>query len=105
MAIKQLDPEITLRLLEGHQNAVSPLARERDDFYKKQKCNECGSTALQKTQDPKRIFQENDPIARWLLNCKDCGAVFDPHTGLLINMGNPARAMVPTVPIFKGPHD
>jgi len=105
MDLKPLDPEIILRLLEGHTNVISPTARERDQFYNSQKCSECGSNALIKTQKPNRLFTGDSLVAKWLLGCKDCGALFDPHTGLLINMGNPAKAMVPAIPILKGPHD
>lgn len=105
MHLKFMDPEVTLKLLEEYKDTLTPLAEAREKFYQDQVCPRCSSTALQKQGDANTIFRANDPIARYCLLCQDCQCVFDPHSGLLIKMGNLGDAYEPAVPILKGPED
>lgn len=103
MHLKFLDPQITLKLLEGRKDVITPLANKREEFYRSQSCPHCGGNALQKIGDIHRMFVDGDPIARYQLRCDNCECEFDPHSGIVIKLGNVGKAYVPTVPILDGP--
>jgi hypothetical protein len=105
MQLKTLDPEITKKLLEGHRDVVSPLADEREAFYYSQVCPHCGTTGLKKTGDARMMFRNGDPMPRYLLECEACGCVHDPHSGIIVTLGNLAKALKPAFPILDGPED
>jgi hypothetical protein len=105
MNLKPMDPRITLKLLEGQKDVITPMAQERDQFYKDQSCPQCGGNAMTKTGDPNRLFRDGKPLAYYQLECDNCGCLFDPHTGLVIKMGNVANAFEPAVPLLEGPED
>ena len=96
--LKFLDPQITLKLLEGHEDTITPAAQERERFYKSQSCPRCHGNALEKVGDLRIMFVDGDPLARYLLGCRNCGCEFDPHSGLITKMGNVGKAFIPTIP-------
>ena len=100
MALKPMDPRIILKLLEGHEDVITPLARERQKFYDSKTCTECGSPALVKTWDADTVFRDNDLLPRAFLKCESCDALMDPHSGILLSLGNQGKAMEPVVPII-----
>ena len=105
MDLKPLDPIITLKLLEGREDVITTLAQERDQFYQSQSCPQCGGNATTKTGDPNRLFRAGKPLAYYHLECDNCHCLFDPHSGLIIKMGNLAEAFEPAVPLIDGPED
>ena len=98
--LKLLDPRITLKLLEGHRDTITRAAAEREQFYKSQTCPQCGGNAFTKRSELRILFSPDDPLPRYLLECQNCGGIFDPHSGLIITMGNLGKAYVPAVPII-----
>ncbi len=104
MQLKCMDPEETLRLLEGHKDIITPLAEARERFYKEQECPSCGSTSFTRSTNARIAFRGSDPIARYLLSCQDCGCTFDPHSKMVLEMGNRAK-LEPAIPILPGPED
>ena len=105
MDLKPADPRVILKLLEGKKDIITPLAEKRDEFYRGQTCIRCGSQALIKVANAATLFRSNDPMPRYLMQCQDCECLFDPHTGLLLSMGNLGKAFLPAVPILDGPED
>lgn len=105
MDLKPLDPRITLKLLEGREDVITPLAQERERFYKAQRCPQCSGNATTKTGNPARLFVEGEALPRYQLHCDNCGCLFDPFTGIVLEMGNVARAFEPSVHLFDGPED
>jgi hypothetical protein len=105
MHLKAADPRVTLKLLEGRKDVIGPLAAARDEFYRSQSCIRCNGTSLTKVANAATLFHPNDPMPRYLMECKDCECLFDPHTGLLLAMGNLGKAFLPAVPILEGPED
>ena len=105
MSLELLDPEITLKLLEGFEDTITPLSKKRDTFYEQQTCPYCEGDNLTKTADSKTIFRNNDPLPRFLLSCDNCNCLFDPHSGLILSMGNLGKAFEPAVPLIDGPED
>jgi len=105
MNLKQLDPKVIMKMLEGHEDVITPLQRERDQLYQSQSCPTCGGNAFDKVGDSRTMFRQGDVLPRYMLRCSNCDCVFDPHSGIQLTMGNVARAYVPTVPILGGPDD
>lgn len=96
--LKFLDPQITLKLLEGHTDTITPLAKEREQFYRAQTCPQCHGNSFIKRADLRIMFVDGDPLPRYLLECKNCGGLFDPHARLVVTMGNLGKAFKPTIP-------
>lgn len=96
--LKLLDPRVTLKLLEGHRDTITPLAEERERFYRAQVCPQCHGNSFIKRADLRIMFVDDDPLPRYLLECRNCGGVYDPHSRLIVTMGNLAKAFIPTIP-------
>lgn len=105
MAMKTLDPQITLKLLEGHEDILTPMAEEREKFYQGQICPSCGGNDFTKVGDSKTMIRDGDCLTRYLLKCNNCECLFDPHSGIQLTMGNLGKAYIPAVPILDGPED
>jgi hypothetical protein len=105
MDLKTLDPRITLKLLEGREDVITPLAQEREQFYKSKSCPRCGGNANTKTGDFHRLFVDGEALPRYQLRCDNCACLFDPFSGIVIEMGNLGKAFVPAIPILPGPED
>lgn len=105
MDLKTLDPRITLKLLEGREDVITPLAQEREQFYKSQRCPRCDGNATSKTGDPRRLFVDGEALPRYQLSCDNCGCLFDPFSGIILTMGNLGKAYEPAIPILPGPED
>lgn len=105
MDLKPLDPRITLKLLEGRRDIITPLAQERERFYGAQQCPRCGGNANSKTGDPARLFVGGEALPRYQLRCDNCSCLFDPFSGIVLEMGNLGEAFKPTIPILEGPED
>jgi len=105
MNLKPQDPQITLKLLEGHVDVISPLAHERELFYQSQACPCCLGDNLRKTGDSRHLFRAGEPLPRYWLECVACGCIHDPHSGIIIRQGNVAKAIEPAFPILSGPED
>jgi len=105
MDLEFLDPRITEKLLEGHKDTISPLAEEREKFYLSQSCPHCGGNALDKRGSLNTLFRANDPLPRYQLLCENCGCLFDPHSGLILKLGNLGKAWIPAIPILPDRED
>jgi len=44
-------------------------------------------------------------LPRYTLSCDNCDCLFDPHTGIILSLGNKAKAWEPAVPLLDGPED
>lgn len=100
MSFKALDPRITLKLLEGHRDTITQLAQEREQFYQSQTCPQCGGNAFIKRADQRVLFKDDDPLPHYLLECNNCGGLFEPFSRLVLTMGNLGKAYKPAVPIL-----
>lgn len=104
MTLKCMDPEEVLKLLEGHKDIITPMAEEREKFYRSQQCPRCGSTSLVRSTNANIVFRGDDPLARYILTCEECDCVFDPHSNLMLKIGNLGK-LAPAIPLLDGPED
>jgi hypothetical protein len=100
MILKFMPKEITEKLLEGHEDILTPAVTEREKFYSSQSCPRCGGSC-RKQGDSRTMFTDGDMLAKFYLECLACGEVFNPHNGMIIKMGNVGKAVEPVIPILN----
>lgn len=93
-----MDPTLIRKAIEGHDFILGEEKKKQDDFYDRFSCRRCGHHPLTRRAHPKP-FIEGEALARSLLGCESCGHVFDPHSGIDVELGNPAR-IPPAVPLL-----
>lgn len=96
-----MPPELVRKAIEGYENALDADDRKLEAFYRQFSCRRCGGK-YHKEFSRGHAFPENGEylVARALLRCNSCRALFDPFSGLYVEMGNPA-AVPPDIPIIK----
>jgi hypothetical protein len=98
MPFVELDPEIVWKALEGYHTELEPEQKKLDAFYRQFSCPRCKGTC-QKELDSRHAFSDpNTIVPRALLRCTGCRHLFDPHTGIDLELGNPFK-IPPTIPI------
>ena len=94
MPFVELDPDVCLRAIEGYQNELEPEVRALDAFYRQFCCKKCRSPVT-KEFVPGHVFNDpNTSVPRATLRCTRCGCHFDPHSNLIISMGDPSLAVL-----------
>jgi hypothetical protein len=97
----EMDPGLALAAIQGYQNELDPERKSLDAFYRQFRCKRCDGFC-QKEQVPGHVF--SDPsvlVPRAVLRCTRCDFLFDPHSGLILELGNPAK-IPPDIPIVGG---
>lgn len=101
MPFKELDPEICWKAIEGYQNELAPEQKALDAFYRQHVCKRCGSTCRKEVLNARHAFADPETLVpRSVLRCTRCECLFDPHTGIILEMGNLAKAQ-PEIPIVR----
>ncbi len=99
MHFKPMDPALARKLLEGYQNELEPERRAQEAFYRQFRCKRCGKE-VQKEAVKGHVFADKETLGpRFCLRCTSCGCLFDPHSGLVLELGNPAR-IPPDIPLI-----
>jgi len=94
MPIKEMDPVLAWKLIEGYTNELDPEQKGQDAFYRQFRCKNCGN-ACQKELNGGHTFSDPDTLVpRALLRCTICRCLFDPHSDLVLEMGN---SLVPII--------
>lgn len=84
-----MDPDLILKAIEGYENELAPEAAKLDAFYRQFTCKRCGSKALNREVDVRHAFaDETTLVPRSLLRCAACNFLFDPHSGLTLEIGD-----------------
>ena len=87
---KPLTEEEIWKLLEGHKDILTPLAKKEEAFLRASFCPLCKATAPVPFVDPLRPFVSGNPLPNKLLRCITCEAEFSPYTGLITKAPTPA---------------
>lgn len=107
-SFKQMDPEIALQLLEGYENELEPEQKGLDAFYRQFRCPRCKGPCQKAFLGAEHAFGGDTAVPRSGLQCQLCDCVFDPHTGLIVELGNvgniPARVGASLTP-YVGNND
>lgn len=102
MPFTELDPILAWKAIEGYQNELAPEQKALDAFYRQFRCTRknCGASC-RKEMLANHAFSDPDTLVpRSVLRCVRCESLFDPHSGLLLEMGNTAKAP-PDIPIIQ----
>lgn len=92
---KEMDPELVLAAIEGHEDILTPQAERLGTLYQSKSCPRCHQ-GLQKEFDPRHVFaDQNQPIGRSLLRCVNCRYLLDPHTDMVIEYGDSSKTPTP----------
>ena len=93
--IEELDPDIVRQLLDEETDKVSSISEVDEQLYLDAVCPRCENQCRKSGLAPGGVVQ------RFLLECLGCGCVFNPHSGMIVAMGNLAKAYVPGVPLIN----
>jgi hypothetical protein len=86
MHFKELDPELARKAIEGYTNELAPEAASLEAFYRQFRCPRCKG-ACQKETVPGHVFSDPSTLVpRSCLRCTACTCLFDPHTGLVVEL-------------------
>jgi len=95
-----MPPELARKAIEGYENVLDAEQKKLEAFYRQFRCGRCGGK-YHKEFSANHAFADSEYlVARALLRCDRCKALFDPFSGLYVEMGNPA-AVPPDIPIIK----
>jgi hypothetical protein len=87
MAFVEMDPELVRAAIEGFQDELSPEKAANDVFYRQFVCPRCGSSCSPEYHR-RHAFGAGALVPRALLRCLKCRGLFDPHSGLQVELGN-----------------
>jgi hypothetical protein len=88
MVFTELDPEIARKAIEGYVDELTPQQTALAAFYRQFVCKRCGSKC-RKEQVKGHVFADSDSLVpRSCLRCLACDALFDPFSGLLLEIGH-----------------
>lgn len=88
MGIIEMDPADVLKSIAGYQNELAPELKGLESFYRQFNCKRCGGTC-RKEYATSHAFSDPDTLnPRALLRCNQCRCLFDPHSGLVLELGD-----------------
>ena len=89
-----------LAALAGHDDCLSGEFTKLEAVYRQCSCPQCGGSC-QKVYDSRHAFSDPDTmVPRALLRCTQCKALFDPFTGIRVEMGNKGLVR-PSLPLIS----
>lgn len=98
---KELDPKIAQQMLEGYEDTLTETVQREIDFVNQQRCPRCWGNVIPEN-DINRMLKGGPP--RPLARCGECACLFDPYSGILLEMGNLGR-LEPAIPIINPSDD
>ncbi len=104
MHFKEMKAEDRAKLIEEHDDVLTPLIQEDQKIYEDASCPRCGGMAA-KDVDLFRAVTTKRVIPRYNCKCLECGCLFEPITGLIIEMGNLGRLHPETLVPIVGSGD
>ena len=85
---KEMDPELALKLIEGYENELAPATKAQDAFYRQHSCPRCKGETQKHFLNIQHAFGDSSSvIPRSGLKCMSCECVFDPHSGVVVELG------------------
>lgn len=108
---KEMDPDLLEHLLEGYEDELTGEARKQEAFYRQFRCPRCGGECEKHFLGVGHSFSSTSDtyLPRSGLKCKLCECVFDPHSDLIVGLGNAGKIserIQPTlVPLIKPDDD
>ncbi len=87
---QELPPEVVQEMLKGYKDELEGAKRVDDAFYRQFPCPRCGGECQRAFLGIKHALPEDGEnlLPRSGLRCKLCDCLFDPHSGLILELGN-----------------
>lgn len=89
--IRELNPELARKAIEGYADALAPAVRVQEAFYRQFVCISCGSSNLTKEYiggpAGRGTTWTGDVLPNAMLRCTQCRLLFNPHTRMVIEVG------------------
>jgi hypothetical protein len=99
MPFEEMDPQLIWKAIEGYQNELAPAQKALDAFYRQHRCPRCKSECRKELLANHAFADPTSLVPRAVLRCLSCEALFDPHSGIRLEMGDPDKNL--GVPILK----
>lgn len=97
MSFVELDPEVARKAIEGFENELDSELVSLSAFYRQFVCPRCKGEMRREIaaggeKGGHAFADKNFVTARALLRCinTECGCLFDPHSGMVVERGKPA---------------
>lgn len=104
LGFQLLDPDIAQKAVEGIPDALGGEKIKAEALYRQHKMckNGCGPTMEQHFGGVQFAFADpNWLIPRNLLKCHACGFTMNPFDGMIVELGDPNKAVHGDIPILK----
>lgn len=88
-----MDPALAAKLIEGYENELEPALKAQDAFYRQHNCPRCGGNTQKHFLSVQHAFPgiAGEILPRSGLKCLLCECVFDPHSGMIVELGNAGK--------------
>ena len=96
---QEMNSEDIFKAIEGHEDVLTKAVKDRDTFYGNFQCPRCDSD-LHKEFDSTRVFDGKNLVAKAFLRCAICKYLIDPHSGLVLEMGDPSKVRYTESPLI-----
>lgn len=101
MALKFMDKDEILSILANQVDVLGPAVRRRWEFFDALRCPDCGGGVMEERTSRDMESPPADGMTPYgRARCIACRSLFDPITGLVLEMGSPANAIEPAVRIL-----
>lgn len=95
----ELHPELCQLAVQGYQDEIAPAARVEEAFLKQATCPGCEGNSFTKeflgmnAGGRGVTWVEGESVPQALLRCCDCEVLFNPHTGMIVELGESERVI------------
>lgn len=83
---QEMDPDATRKLLEGHEDVITPAVKKEQEQLAGTSCPKCFSGGVQARVDAKRPFRHGSVLPNKLMHCLACGTEFTT-SGIILSVG------------------
>jgi hypothetical protein len=97
---KELDPAIIRRVIQGYDDVLTPTAKADEAFYRQFSCPRCNGN-MNKEFNARSAFDGESLLPKALLRCPLCTLLLEPHTNVIVEVGDDAVLPLEIDPTLK----
>jgi hypothetical protein len=94
MYFKEMDQEKLRTILSQEEDVLTERSAEDAKFYDNVSCLRCGGTCTIEAH-VQGMVRAGTTRNKYMCRCTECGCLFEPHMGIIIEMGNLGRLTRP----------
>jgi hypothetical protein len=91
MRFVEMDPELAMKAIEGYANELGPEHKVQEAFYRQFPCPRCGGKTEKHFLSIAHSFSGDGLLPRFGLKCMLCDCIFDPHSSIIVDLGNAGK--------------